>query len=509
MNIRILYVVCIFASLSFVVPFTYAQLPNSLTPSLQISSAPALKHVAPSNRNNEPLGASGTSTPSTTTPASADKDKAQGVNDEDINRFTNTIVLIKDFYVQPVGDKTLLDDAIRGMVSGLDPHSEYLDNEAYKTLLMTTSGEFGGVGIEVTPEYGILKIVAPMDDTPASKAGIKSGDYIVAIDGKLVSEMSLQDAVDKMRGKAGSPVTLTVLRKGEKAPLTFKLNREIIHIASVKSKMLDNNFGYIRITQFQEPTAKLMRDAILNLRSKNQGNLKGIIIDLRNNPGGLLETAVQVVNNFLDVKKLNNKYNDVIVYTEGRLPEAQYSAKASGADILNGAPIVVLINGGSASASEIVAGALQDYHRAIIVGSTSFGKGSVQTVIPLDKTHALKLTTALYHTPSGRVIQNIGIVPDVRIEDLKVVKNKTDEDLAMIEPIKEYQLKNHLQGTSPANNTLLENSEITLANDDYQLYEALKILRTIYMLDKSGPTVPVIPTTTSAAAAKTTNAVKP
>lgn len=444
--------------------------------------------IAQSNQTTQQAATVGK--PSTTPAANqagVSEGKGQGVNDDDINRFTNTIVLIKDFYVKKVGDKSLLDDAIRGMVGGLDPHSEYLDQEAYKTLLVTTSGEFGGVGIEVTPEFGILKIVAPMDDTPASKAGIKSGDYIVAIDGKLVSEMSLQDAVEKMRGKAGSQVILTVLRKGEKTPLTFKLTREVIKIASVKSKMLDNNFGYIRISQFQEPTAKLMRDAILDLKNKNQGHLNGIILDLRNNPGGLLETAVQVVDSFLDSKNLHDKFKDLIVYTEGRLPEAQYSAKASGTDILNGAPIVVLINGGSASASEIVAGALQDYRRALIVGTTSFGKGSVQTVIPLDKAHALKLTTALYHTPSGRIIQNIGIIPDVQIEDLQVIKNKTNEDLAMIEPIKEYQLKNHLPGTTVSGQTDqkdgVENNDIGLAHDDFQLFEALKILRTVYMLN--------------------------
>jgi carboxyl-terminal processing protease len=310
----------------------------------------------------------------------------------------------------------------------------------------------------------------------------------VAIDSKLVSEMSLQDAVDKMRGKAGSNVTLTILRKGEKAPLVFKLTRQIIHIASVKSKMLDGNFGYVRITQFQEPTAKLMRDAILDLKTKNGGHLDGIILDLRNNPGGLLETAVQVVNNFLSSKDVHDKYHDVIVYTEGRLPEAQYSAKLTGSDILNGAPIVVLINGGSASASEIVAGALQDYRRAMIVGMPSFGKGSVQTVIPLDKTHALKLTTALYHTPSGRVIQNIGIIPDVQIEDLQIIKGKTEEDIAMIEPIKEYQLKNHLQGTATLPtakaNLNLDNNDIALAKSDFQLFEALKILRTMYTFNR-------------------------
>lgn len=471
MNIRTL--VCgVFLSVVLIstIPVSFSQTSQS-KPSAVISK-PTLPITTPANDTSDLT----VSTPS----------KTQNVNDDDINRFTNTIVLIKDYYVQPVGEKSLLDDAIRGMVGGLDPHSEYLDNDAYNTLLMTTSGEFGGVGIEVTPEFGILKIVSPMDDTPAARAGIKPGDYIAAINGKLVSEMSMQDAVDKMRGKQGSLVVLTVLRKGEKTPLTFKLTREIIRIASVKSRMLDNNFAYVRLTQFQDPTAKLMRDAILNLKNQNQGQLKGIILDLRNNPGGLLESAVQVVDSFLDSKKLNNKYNDVIVYTEGRLPEAQYRAKATGDDILNGAPIVVLINGGSASASEIVAGALQDYRRALIVGTNSFGKGSVQTVIPLDKSHALKLTTALYHTPSGKVIQNVGIVPDVQIEDLKVTKNKVNDDIAMIEPIKEYQLKNHLAG-APINagtTKALENNNLSLAQDDFQLFEALKILHTIYNIDK-------------------------
>ncbi len=425
--------------------------------------------------------------------SSSAKDDENKASDEDINRFTNTIVLIKDFYVKKIGDRTLLDDAIRGMVSGLDPHSEYLDNDAYKTLLMTTSGEFGGLGIEVTPEYGILKIVSPIDDTPAAKANLKAGDYIVAIDNKLVSEMPLNDAVDKMRGKPGSPVTLTVLRKGEKAPMTFKLIRDTIRITSVKSRMLDSNYGYVRITQFQEPTAKLLHDAIAQLQATNKGQLRGIILDLRNNPGGLLDSAVQVVDTFMDKKTSNNKYKDVIVYTEGRLPEAQYSAKVSGVDMLKGAPIVILINNGSASASEIVAGALQDYQRALIVGTTSFGKGSVQTVIPLDKTHAVKLTTALYHTPSGRIIQNVGIVPDVQIEDLKIVKNP-DEDLSMIEPIKEYQLKNHLKGAeAPGTTPIIATNDIGLANSDYQLFEALKILRTMYMLEaKSKPLLPVI-----------------
>jgi len=428
----------------------------------------------------------------------------EAVSEEDINRFTNSIILIKDFYVQTTPDKALLNDAIRGMVSGLDPHSEFLDSAAYKTLLMTTSGEFAGIGIEVMPEYGILKVVSPMDDSPAAKAGVKAGDYIVSINGKLVSEMSLQDAVEKMRGPKGSQVIITMLRKGEKVPLNFKLTREIIHVASVKSKLLDDHFGYIRISQFQEPTANLMRDAILSLKAQANGTLNGIILDLRNNPGGLLDSAVSIVNTFLDSKKLANKYNDTIVYTEGRLPEAQYKAKATGTDILNGAPIVVLVNGGSASASEIVAGALQDYGRAIIAGTTSFGKGSVQTVIPLDKTHALKLTTALYHTPSGRTIQNVGIEPDVYVDEMQVSKTQGLEDLSMVQPIKEYQLKNHLiiktknnpattvttTATTPATDidpnkrlNALDRGNLALAQQDFQLFEALKILKTLYLVE--------------------------
>jgi carboxyl-terminal processing protease len=423
----------------------------------------------------------------TTVPAQA---KAQGLDETDINRFTNAISEIKDFYVQTISDKKLLEDAIRGMLSGLDPHSEYLDEDSYKTLLMTTNGEFGGLGIEVTGEYGVLKVISPIDDTPAFKAGVKANDYIVAIDGKLVNEMTLQEAVDAMRGKKGSQVSLTVIRKGEKNPLNFKLIRDTIRIVSVKSKMLDNNFGYVRITQFQEPTTELMISAIDKLKKDAGGNLNGLILDLRNNPGGLLETAVQVADVFLDTRVTNSLHNNVIVYTEGRLQKAQYSAKitpkSGRGDILNGAPIVVLVNEGSASASEIVAGALQDYRRAIIVGVTSFGKGSVQTVLPLDDKHAIKLTTALYHTPSGRVIQNIGIIPDVMIADLKI-ENKINPDV-ILEPIKEFELKGHLPGKNDKSNDKISAATakadaITLARDDFQLYEAIKVLKTAYMLN--------------------------
>jgi carboxyl-terminal processing protease len=320
----------------------------------------------------------------------------QSTSEDNINRFIDTIAVIKKEYALKVDDKKLLENAIRGMVANLDPHSEYLDEDAYKSLITSTSGEFGGLGIEVTSEYGVLKVISPIDDTPASKAGIKSGDYIVALNGNPVNEMTADQAITTMRGPKGSQMNMTIIRKGTKDPIKFTLTRAIIHIDSVKSKLLDGNIGYVRISQFQQPTTELLSNAITALKKQAGGHLKGMILDLRNNPGGLLETAVGVVNLFLDSDKLT-KFDKTIVYTEGRVPEAQYKAGATGSDILNGVPLIVLINEGSASASEIVAGALQDYHRAVIVGETSFGKGSVQTVLPLDQTHAIKLTTALYH----------------------------------------------------------------------------------------------------------------
>ena len=437
-------------------------------------------------------------------PVPKDK-KVEALQESDVSRFTNAIGQIKDFYVQPISDKKLLEDAIRGMLSGLDPHSEYLDQDSYKTLLMTTSGAFGGLGIEVTGEYGVIKVISQIDDTPAARAGIKSGDYIVAIDGKLVNEMTLNEAVDKMRGKKGTSVTLTVIRKGEKVPLSFKLTRDQIHIVSIKSNMIANNFGYVRISEFQEPTSELLVAAIEKLKKDAGGNLKGLILDLRNNPGGLLETAVQVADVFLDSKKLNNKFNDQIVYTEGRLPNSVYSAKATPGDILNGAPLVVIVNEGSASASEIVAGALQDYRRAIVVGVNSFGKGSVQTVLPLDNSHAIKLTTALYHTPSGRLIQNKGITPDIVVENLQVAGNKVNNP--MLAPIREFELKGHLPGAKDSDDqqqpTALDitsqKNPLDLARTDFQLYQALEILKTMRMIGDNGQTntvmvsVPTVP----------------
>lgn len=406
------------------------------------------------------------------------------LQESDINRFTNAIAQIKDFYVQPINDKKLLEDAIRGMLNGLDPHSEYLDEDSYKTLLVATAGEFGGLGIEVTGEFGVLKVISPIDGTPASKAGIKSGDYIVAINNKLVNEMTLNESVEKMRGKKGTPVGLTIIRKGEKKPLNFNLKRDLIHVASVKGNTLENGYGYIRVSQFQEPTAGLITSEINKLKQNNGGVLKGLVLDLRNNPGGLLESAVKVADIFLDANSINNKYKNVIVYTEGRLSNAQFSAKATAGDILNGAPMVVIVNEGSASASEIVAGALQDYHRAVIVGVASFGKGSVQTVLPLDTTHAIKLTTALYHTPSGRAIQNKGIIPDISVDDLKITAaEKVDNE--MLKPIREFDLKGHLAGQNDGITIANKQDTTNLAQTDFQLYQAIKILKTMSMLNQN------------------------
>jgi carboxyl-terminal processing protease len=427
-----------------------------------------------------------TSTPASTDTATPDTDTTKGpqLEETDVSRFTNAIGLINEFYVKPVEEKKLLENAIRGIVAGLDPHSEYLDEDAYKTLLMETSGEFGGIGIEVTGEYDVVKVISPIDDTPAARAGVKPGDYIVAINNKLVSNMTLNEAVAEIHGKKGSSIDLTILRKNADKPIKMTMVRDTIHIDTVKSRMLDNGYGYVRISQFQEPTATLLVKAIDDLQKTSNGQLKGLVLDLRNNPGGLLESAVKVVNVFLDSKNLT-QFQKMIVYTKGHLPQLQYQAKADGNDLLKGMPLVILVNEGSASASEIVAGALQDYHRAIIVGNRSFGKGSVQTVIPLDKTHALKLTTALYYTPAGRQIQNSGIKPDVSVENLKVTS--TNPDSLILGPIREFELKNHLKGKNGFDGFGKGNGDVSdytdLAQQDFQLYEALKILQAVYETD--------------------------
>ncbi len=399
----------------------------------------------------------------------ADRSAKEGtVPLKELRTFTQVFAKIKSDYVEPVEDKVLIENAIRGMVSGLDPHSAYLDPDAYQELQVGTSGEFGGLGIEVTMEGGFVKVVAPIDDTPAQRAGIKAGDLIIRIDDTPVKGMTLMEAVKRMRGKPGTKITLTIIREGEEKPLKITLTRAVIHVKSVKHKMLEPGYGYVRITQFQSHTGENLRKAIGELRRKSDGGLKGIVLDLRNNPGGVLNEAVAVADAFLT--------KGLIVYTKGRVPEAKLEFKATPPDILKGAPMVVLVNGGSASASEIVAGALQDHRRAIVAGTRTFGKGSVQTIFPMSNGGALKLTTALYYTPSGRSIQAEGIEPDIIVPPIKVAEVQAEKEM-----LKEADLARHLENGKAAKEQQ-EEEVLPLINSDYQLYEALNLLKGLALL---------------------------
>ncbi len=405
---------------------------------------------------------------------------------DDLRAFSEIFGRIKSSYVEPVEDKELIENAIRGMLSGLDPHSSYLDLDGFKELREGTSGEFGGLGIEVSMEDGFVKVVAPIDDTPAAEAGVEAGDLIIRLDDKPVKGMSLNDAVDIMRGEPGSTIQLTIIREGEDKPLVLELTRAIIKVKSVKFETLEPGFGYLRISTFQSPTGQSVRDAISELKKNNNNDLKGLVLDLRNNPGGVLDAAVEVSDAFID--------KGLIVYTEGRIDDADQKFQAKPGDMLNGAPIIVLINGGSASASEIVAGALQDHKRAVIVGGKSFGKGSVQTVMPLTNDTAVKMTTARYYTPNGRSIQADGIEPDIAIEGIKV---SAQEDNAFT-PLREADLTRHLEnGQKPkadeqiapdaidpqTTNVEADNlKDQPLAVRDYALSQALNLLKGMTIL---------------------------
>ncbi len=334
-----------------------------------------------------------------------------------LNLFGEVMERAKTSYVEEVDDKKLIESAINGMLVALDPHSSYLDAQSFKYMNEQTKGKFGGLGIEVTQENGIVKIVSPIDETPAARAGLKSGDYITNIDGEQVVGMSLNDAVDKMRGKIGTKVKLTIRRLNEK-PFDVTLKREEIKIQSVKHDIKADDVVYIRISSFSEDVDKNIEKAVEKIKKENKGHLKGLVLDVRNNPGGLLDQAVGVSDLFLNQGE--------IVSTRSRNEEDTVRYNAKEGDILDGLPIVVLINDGSASASEIVAGALQDHKRAVILGEKSFGKGSVQTVVPLDKHGAMRLTTARYYTPSGRSIQATGIVPDVEVHPAKIEEVKNE-----------------------------------------------------------------------------------
>ncbi len=400
---------------------------------------------------------------------------------DQLRTFTEVFSRIKSDYVEPVSDKKLLDDAVQGMLAGLDPHSAYLDADSFKDMRVETEGQFGGLGIEVTMENGFVKVVSPIEDTPAARAGVKPGDIIIRLDEKAVKGMTLNDAVRMMRGKPGSDITLTIVREGANKPLKITVTRAIIKIKSVKSRMLDPGFGYVRITQFQANTDKNMLDAIKKLVAENKGPLRGLVLDLRNNPGGVLNAAVGVSDAFLD--------KGLIVYTEGRVPDSKMKLSATPGDVLNGAPMVVLINGGSASASEIVAGALQDHKRAIIMGTKSFGKGSVQTIIPMSNGGALKLTTARYFTPNGRSIQNLGIVPDVVTEEAKITKDETGDRLHEVDLAR--HLDNNTEPAPPKETPKQDGKQKdatgkTPAVQDYQLQEALNLLKGINIFKQEG-----------------------
>jgi len=381
---------------------------------------------------------------------------------EELRTFTEAFVRIKAAYVEAVSDENLIESAIGGMLAGLDPHSVYLDPDGYDELQTGTSGKFGGLGIEIVGENGYIKIVSPIDDTPAERAGLLSGDLIVSIDGQSLRDTPLQEAVDMMRGDPGTAINLTIVREGENAPFDVELERAVIKVRSVRSRTLEPGYGYIRISQFQASTAETLRAQIRNMMTDNNGALSGLIVDLRNNPGGLLNAAVSVSDAFLKEGK--------IVSTQGRTDGAKMSFDASPTDQVDGAPIVVLVNGGSASASEIVAGALQDHRRALVVGTKTFGKGSVQTILPVHGSGAIKLTTARYYTPHGRSIQAEGIEPDILVERLEVTRPESGPR------VREADLRGHLDNEENLTAAGDENDgEIT----DYQLNEALNLLKAI------------------------------
>jgi len=392
---------------------------------------------------------------------------------EELQLFAQVFEQIRAAYVEEIDDKTLIENAITGLLGELDPHSAFLKEDSYKDLQEHTSGEFGGIGIEVSMEDGFIKVISPIDDTPASRAGIESGDLIIKLDKHAVQGMNLEEALNMMRGEKGSPLTLTIARENSSSPLVITVIRDIIKTTSVRHKTLEEGFGYIRISQFQSKTGEEFRQSIQALQ-KEKSPLKGLILDLRNNPGGLLPASVEVVDAMLD--------GGLIVYTEGRAPSANTRFSAQPGELLQDTPLVILINAGSASASEIVAGAIQDHHRGVIMGTGSFGKGSVQNILPLSDGRAIKLTTARYFTPSGRSIQAEGIKPDILVERAEIKLSSGQQT-----GIKEADLSGHLsQGATKkaaTDSPIKQRGRIK----DYQLIEALNLLKGLAILSKQPP----------------------
>ncbi len=406
------------------------------------------------------------------------QNSTQEIPFNEIRIFAEVFDKVKNDYVESIDDKELIESAIRGLLEGLDPHSSYLDETAFQNLQEGTSGEFGGLGIEISMENGFVKVIAPIDDTPAQKAGIQAGDLIIRLDDSPVKGMSLGAAIEIMRGKPGTDINLTIAREGLDQPLVLTITRETITRKSAWTRTLEPGYGYLRISNFQTNTANDAQRVLESLKEENDGSLKGLILDLRNNPGGILSGAVAISDLFLE--------EGLIVYTEGRVNDSKLTFDAKPVDLINSAPMVVLVNGGSASASEIVAGALQDHNRALIIGQKTFGKGSVQTILPMTNESALKLTTARYYTPSGRSIQASGIVPDIAIDEVKIELIKQN-----VLRVSEANLSGHLESnneqqaddtsSSPENPQSQSSSEseqeLTLSQSDYALYEALNVLK--------------------------------
>jgi carboxyl-terminal processing protease len=415
--------------------------------------------------------------------------EGKGNDYESIELFTDVMAIIKKSYVEEVDTKKLIYGAINGMLSSLDPHSSFMTPDTYKEMKIDTKGAFGGLGIEISIKDGILTVISPIEDTPAYKAGLKAGDQILKIDDKFTKDLNINDAVKRMRGAKGTTVVLTIMREGFERPREFPLVRDIIQVKSVRYRLMDDDYGYVRIAQFQEKTDEDLFKALKALKDENKGDIKGLVLDLRNDPGGLLEQAVHVAEHFIPEGQL-------VVYTEGREKDSrmQFTAKNGGKE--PDYPIVVLINGGSASASEIVAGALQDHKRAVIMGTQSFGKGSVQTIIPLSDNSGLRLTTARYYTPKGRSIQAKGITPDIVVERLEMPKESADRKEFM--HLREKDLDHHFENDgkdgredgrksdrkeSKQDGNLSQKPEDNLKSD-YQVQRALDLLKGLDILKK-------------------------
>ena len=391
---------------------------------------------------------------------------------DEVRLMSQVLERIKQAYVEEVTDEELIEAAIEGMLSGLDPHSDYLTPDDFKNLRESTSGEFGGLGIEISMDAtGFVRVVAPIDDTPAYRAGMKSGDLITQIDSTPVKGMNINDAVGKMRGKPGTALELTVIREGESGPIKVQITRDIIKVTSVRHRMLEPGYGYIRISQFQERTGVDFENALNSLHSEAKDGLNGVVLDLRNNPGGVLQASVDVVDALIS--------EGLIVYTEGRLSNSDSRFVARKKDPSKGVNLVVLINGGSASASEIVAGAIQDHKRGLIIGTKSFGKGSVQTILPLDQDHAIKLTTARYFTPNGRSIQAQGIVPDIVVKQATLTQDDTEPFYKEADLAGALDNPNATEGEASEEEAKPE----VVTPDDYQLFQAITVLKGITILN--------------------------